>query len=158
MRESFNSNITHNQIHQNKIRDLKIKERKYKEMPYKNKSRNEEDQKYFDFNAHFKYSELVDALNKLKTNKNERTSNTSNANMNINNNANNTNDKKNALKINNVKCNNINGVKLSKSKHKVISRNIQMNNYIKYLGYIEECKDNILMLTSITNSLHKNKT
>ena len=158
MKESFNSNITQNQIHPNKIRDLKIKERKYKEMSYKNKSKNEEEQKYFDFNAHFKYSELVDALNKLKSNKNESTSNTSNANLNINNNTSNANEKKNILKINNTKCNNINGVKLSKSKHKVISRNIQMNNYIKYLGYIEECKDNNLMLTSITNNLPKNKT
>ena len=158
MKESFNSNITHNQIQQNKIRDLKIKERKYKEMSYKNKSKNEEEQKYFDFNAHFKYSELVDALNKLKSNKNESTSNTSNANLNINNNTSNANEKKNILKINNTKCNDINGVKLSKSKHKVISRNIQMNNYIKYLGYIEECKDNNLMLTSITNNLPKNKT
>ena len=99
MKESFNSNITQNQIHPNKIRDLKIKERKYKEMSYKNKSKNEEEQKYFDFNAHFKYSELVDALNKLKSNKNESTSNTSNANLNINNNTSNANEKKNILKI-----------------------------------------------------------
>ena len=33
-----------------------------------------------------------------------------------------------------------------------------MNNYIKYLGYIEECKDNNLVLTSITNNFPKNKT
>ena len=158
MKESFNSNITHNQIQQNKIRDLKLKERKYNEMSYKNKSKNEEEQKYFDFNAHFKYSELVDALNKLKSNKNESTSNTSNANLNINNNTSNANEKKNILKINNTKCNDINGVKLSKSKHKVISRNIQMNNYIKYLGYIEECKDNNLALSSISNNIQQNKT
>lgn len=163
IKENINSTITHNQ---NKIKDLKIQEIKHKEILNKNKSKNDDDQKYFDFNAHFKYNELVDALNKLKSNKNESTSNTSNANINLNNNnnnntnTNNTIDKKihkNISKLNNTKCGYNNRV-LNKSKHKGISRNVQMNNYIKYLGYIEDCKDNNLVLTSITNNLPKNKT
>ena len=34
-----------------------------------------------------------------------------------------------------------------------------MNNYIKYIGYIEECKDNNITLTNISNNnFQPNKT
>ena len=120
----------------------------------------EEDRKYFEFNAHFKYQELVEALNALKSKKNESTSNTSNAN--INNNINNKNSIKESNTHNtNSKNNNNNNCILNNYKafnYKGISRNIQMNNYIKYLDYIEENKDNNIILTSIANNIHQNKT
>jgi len=50
---------------------------------------------------------------------------------------------------------------LSKNKpynYKGISRNIQMNNYVEYLEYIEENKNNNAILTSIANNIKQNKT
>lgn len=123
----------------------------------------EEDRKYFEFNAHFKYQELVDALNSLQSKKNESTSNTSNANIN-NKNPIKSNTKNNHNNItNNTNPNNTNNTNcvLNKNKpynYKVISRNIQMNNYIEYLEYIEENKNNNDILTSIANNLKHNKT
>ena len=125
-----------------------------------NNDEENDEKKYFEFNAHFKYQELVDALNVLISKKNESTSNTSNAN--INNNINNKN--KNEKDNKNDNCNNTNNDNNSISNinkpynYKGISRNIQMNNYIKYLEYIEEDKDKNLILTSITNNIQQNKT
>ena len=133
----------------------------------------DEGRKYYEFNAHFKYQELVEALNALQNKKNESTSNTSNAN--INNNINNKTSIKNSNKDNKNNCNitnncnntsnnnnnvnNNNNCILNKPyNYKVISRNIQMNNYIKYLEYIEENKDNNVILTSIANNIQQNKT
>ena len=126
-----------------------------------------EEPKYFDFNAHFKYNELVEALNKLKSSKNESTSNTSNANINNNNNiiskenSNCENNNQNNILKDNEHMNKNTNNKQNKSKprnHKGVSRNIQMNNYIKYVGYIEECKDNNISLTNVSNNYQPNKT
>ena len=124
----------------------KNNEEQVKNLEENNDEENDE-KKYFEFNAHFKYQELVDALNVLISKKNESTSNTSNAN--INNNINNKN--KNEKDNKNDNCNNTNNDNNSISNinkpynYKGISRNIQMNNYIKYLEYIEEDKDKNLM-------------
>jgi hypothetical protein len=150
---------------QTKTNNIKIQNiTKNNEINNNNKKvKKKDEQKYFEFHAHFKYNELVEALNKLKSNKNESTSNTSNAN--INNNINDKNDSKynnQKLILNNINNNNkLNNRPLNKSKprnHKGVSRNIQMNNYIKYLGYIDECKDNNLALSSISNNIQQNKT
>ena len=111
----------------------------------------EDDRKYFEFNAHFKYQELVEALNALQSKKNESTSNTSNANINNN---------KNSIKNSN-QTNKINNCLLNQnqiSNSKGLSRNIQMNNYIEYLQHIEENKENNIVLTSIADTIKKNKT
>ena len=165
----INENINNNNNEQNKLNNNKIQQIKNNEKINNNKKiKKKEEQKYFEFHAHFKYSELVDALNKLKTSRNESTSNTSNANIN-----NNTINDKNDINyvgqkviFNNIEINQKkNNRPLNKSKprnHKVVSRNVQMNNYIKYLGYIEECKDNNnnLALSSISNhnNIQQNKT
>ena len=159
---TYNSNINIKQINSN---NFKIQQMKNNEMIINKKTKKKEEQKYFEFHAHFKYNELVDALNKLKSTKNESTSNTSNANINNNNN-NNIKDKddsncNNQKVILNNADNNHKNNRPNKSKprnHKGVSRNIQMNNYIKYLGYIEECKDNNLALSSISNNIQQNKT
>ncbi len=153
-----------------KSNNIKIQQIKNNEIPYKGKIKLKEEPKYFDFHAHFKYNELVEALNKLKSSKNESTSNTSNANINNNNNINskeNSNYENNNQNIvlkdnnNNMKKNSNNNSKQNKSKprnHKGVSRNVQMNNYIKYIGYIEECKDNNITLTNVSNNFQPNKT
>ena len=157
-----NNNLISEQIKNN---NFKIQQIKNNEIDNNRKIKKKEEQKYFEFHAHFKYNELVDALNKLKSSKNESTSNTSNANINNNNKINDKNDlNSNNQKIilNNIEIHkNNNNKRLNKSKprnHKGVSRNIQMNNYIKYLGYIEECKDNNLALSSISNNIQQNKT
>ena len=160
-----NSNIN---TEQTKSNNFKIQQIKNNENIANKKPKKKEEQKYFEFHAHFKYNELVDALNKLKSTKNESTSNTSNANININNNnnirdKNDTNYNDQRIILNNIDNTQKNNRPLNKSKprnHKGVSRNIQMNNYIKYLGYIEECKDNNnnLALSSISNNIQQNKT
>ena len=164
--ENINQTHNNNNINQIKTNNFKIQQIKNNEIANIKKGKKKEEQKYFEFHAHFKYNELVDALNKLKSNKNESTSNTSNANIN-NNNINEINDFNynnqkiifnNDNKDNNLK-NNIRPLNKSKPRnHKGVSRNIQMNNYIKYLGYIEECKDNNFALSSISNNIQQNKT
>ena len=116
----------------------------------------EEDKKYFEFNAHFKYHELVEALNALQSKKNESTSNTSNAN--INNNINNKNSIKKSKQANKINNNCVLTKNKSNNPNKGVSRNVQMNNYIQYLEYIEENKENNGILTSITNNIQPNKT
>jgi len=98
----------------------------------KNKKDEKEGNNYFDFNAHFKYNDLVDALNTLKMNKNE--SNSKNGKT---------------IKINEKESNN---------NYHIISRNVKMNNYVKYLEIIE--KDNKIneILTNIPEKIKKNKT
>ena len=98
----------------------------------KNKKDGKEGNNYFDFNAHFKYNDLVDALNTLKMNKNE--SNSKNGKT---------------IKINEKESNN---------NYHIISRNVKMNNYVKYLEIIE--KDNKIyeILTNIPAKIKKNKT
>ena len=160
-----NSNIN---TEQTKSNNFKIQQIKNNENIANKKPKKKEEQKYFEFHAHFKYNELVDALNKLKSTKNESTSNTSNANININSNnnirdKNDTNYNDQRIILNNIDNTQKNNRPLNKSKprnHKGVSRNIQMNNYIKYLGYIEECKDNNnnLALSSISNNIQQNKT
>ena len=160
-----NSNIN---TEQTKSNNFKIQQIKNNENIANKKTKKKEEQKYFEFHAHFKYNELVDALNKLKSTKNESTSNTSNANININSNnnirdKNDTNYNDQRIILNNIDNTQKNNRPLNKSKprnHKGVSRNIQMNNYIKYLGYIEECKDNNnnLALSSISNNIQQNKT
>ena len=156
-----NSNINDEQINSN---NFKIQQMKNNELIINKKAKKKEEQKYFEFHAHFKYNELVDALNKLKSRKNESTSNTSNANINNNNNIKDINDSifyNQKIILNNIENSHKNNRPLNKSKprnHKGVSRNIQMNNYIKYLGYIEECKDNNLALSSISNNIQQNKT
>ena len=160
-----NSNIN---TEQTKSNNFKFQQIKNNENIANKKPKKKEEQKYFEFHAHFKYNELVDALNKLKSTKNESTSNTSNANININSNnnirdKNDTNYNDQRIILNNIDNTQKNNRPLNKSKprnHKGVSRNIQMNNYIKYLGYIEECKDNNnnLALSSISNNIQQNKT
>ena len=142
--ENINNNNEHNKLNNNKIQQIKNNEKNSNNKKIKKK----EEQKYFEFHAHFKYSELVDALNKLKSNRNESTSNTSNANINNNtiNDKNEINYARQKVIFNNIEINHKNIQRpLNKSKprnHKGVSRNIQMNNYIKYLGCVEENKDN----------------
>ncbi len=164
-RSKIKENANINNI--NKNNNIKIQQIKNTEIPYKGKIKTKEEPKYFDFHAHFKYNELVEALNKLKSSKNESTSNTSNANINNNNNINskeNSNYDNNQNIIlkdtNNILKNNNNKQNKSKPRnHKGVSRNIQMNNCVKYMGYIEECKDNNITLTNISNNnFQPNKT
>ena len=166
IKENTHSNLDN----ADKNNNLKIQQIKNNEVLYKRKHKPKEEPKYFDFNAHFKYNELVEALNKLKTNKNESTSNTSNANINNNNNniiskensnhENNTNNQIVLLKEkNDLNKKNKNSQTKSKSKnHKGISRNIQMNNYMKYVGYAEGHKNNNVTLTNVTDNFQPNKT
>jgi hypothetical protein len=157
---SDNSNIYIDHTNSN---NFKIQQVKNNAMIINEKIKKKEEQKYYEFHAHFKYNELVDALNKLQSTKNESTSNTSNANINNNNikdkDDSNCNNQKLIWKNedNNVK-NNRPKNKSKPRNHKGVSRNVQMNNYIKYLGYIEECKDNNLALSSISNNIQQNKT
>ena len=83
--ENINQTHNNNNINQIKTNNFKIQQIKNNEIANIKKGKKKEEQKYFEFHAHFKYNELVDALNKLKSNKNESTSNTSNANINNNN-------------------------------------------------------------------------
>jgi hypothetical protein len=166
-KNKINDNLNIN-TEQTKSNNFKIQQIKNNENIANKKPKKKEEQKYFEFHAHFKYNELVDALNKLKSTKNESTSNTSNANININSNnnirdKNDTNYNDQRIILNNIDNTQKNNRPLNKSKprnHKGVSRNIQMNNYIKYLGYIEECKDNNnnLALSSISNNIQQNKT
>ena len=157
-----NINITNNQARNN----IKIQQipRNNENINYK-KIKNIEEQKYYDFHAHFKYNELVDALNKLKSNKNISISSANNNNITYINNI----TKKDSLNYNNPKIifNNNETINTNKNKinrkakghnHKIVSRNIQMNNYIKYIGYLDEDKDKNKGLTSITNNIQHNKT
>ena len=91
-----NINITNNQARNN----IKIQQipRNNENINYK-KIKNIEEQKYYDFHAHFKYNELVDALNKLKSNKNISISSANNNNITYINNI----TKKDSLNYNNPK-------------------------------------------------------
>ena len=68
-----NNNINNEQTKNN---NFKIQQIKNNIEDNNKKIKKKEEQKYFEFHAHFKYNELVDALNKLKYSKNESTSNT----------------------------------------------------------------------------------
>ena len=94
----------------------------------KNKNEEKDANNYFDFNAHFKYNELVEALNTLKNDKNESNS-------------------KNNKTIKEKESNN---------NYQIISRNVKMNNYVKYLELIED-KKNKEIFTNIPK-FNKNKT
>ena len=154
IQNNYNENDKNNNL-LNKKENINNKESKFNEE--NDDDDDEEDKKYFEFNAHFKYQELVEALNALQSKKNESTSNTSNAN--INNNINNKNSNKNSNQANK---NNNNNCILNKNKPnnpKGVSRNVQMNNYIEYLDFIEESKENNGILTSLkNNNIQPNKT
>ena len=177
-----NINISNNQV-RNKVIIQQQKKRNNETKNYNNininKMKKSDEEKYYDFQAHFKYNELVDALNKLKTNKKESNSNTKTNNTNTNNiiNINRTyiNNKDNYQKIilfnnnNNINNDTINnnnrnrvGGKKGGRPHKVVSRNVQVNNYIKYIGYIDDGngKEKNKGLTSISNNINikHNKT
>ena len=114
-----------------KLYSIKINTSKFNESI---NTRLKKEEKYFEFNAHFKYSDLFEALTKLMNNKNESTSNTSKANINNNYNANEINE----LLINNKKGKNKEKRVINKIKprnRKVVSRNNQIDNYMKYAGY-----------------------
>ena len=94
----------------------------------KNKNGEKDANNYFDFNAHFKYNELVEALNTLKNDKHES----------------------------NSKNNKTTKEKESNNNYQIISRNVKMNNYVKYLELIED-KKNKEIFTNIPK-FNKNKT
>ena len=81
----------------------------------KNRKEINEEKNNLDFNAHFKYNDLVEALTSLKNNKNQNSSITN---------------KEKKINNNNVKQTNYN----------IISRNVKMNNYVKYLEFIKDSK------------------
>ena len=109
---------------------------KDKENKYTNNKDSDDGKNYYDFKAHFKYNDLVEALNLIKEGKNENMSNRPKTKSN----------KKDFFNNNNQNNNKI-----------VISRNFQMNNYVKYNEFIENSKNNAI-LTNIPNKIWKNKT
>ena len=83
-----------------------------REKHIKNKKEINEEKKNLDFNAHFKYNDLVEALTSLKNNKNQNSSITNKEKKTNNKNAKQTN-------------------------YNIISRNVKMNNYVKYLEFLK---------------------
>ena len=103
-----------------------------REKQIKNKKETKDEKNNLDFNAHFKYNDLVNALTTLKNNnKNQDSSNRNKTNK----------------KHNNIKQTNYN----------IISRNVKMNNYVRYLENIKESKNNAI-LTNIQLEKKENKT
>ena len=131
----------------------------------KEKNNNDDEIKYFEFNAHFKYQDLFSALSALKTLKEENTTNTTkeNTKLNSNHNINVT----NSSKPLNKKINNNNNIQdfslknFCKKKSEVkkgFSRNIEMNNCLKYLEYIEEQKEKSMTFSIVKSYYKENKT
>ena len=120
--------INKNEYEENKC-EKKLKISKEKGLDKNNDNEKINDNNYFDFKAHFKYKDLVEALNSL----NNKKSHYSSLNEEIKGNTN------------------------KQDNTKIISRNIMMNNYDNYLRFIEESKNNDI-LTNLQTKINKNKT
>ena len=103
---------------------------------YKNIKEENNENNYFDFQAHFKYNDLVEALSSLKKGKNQIISHTDK-----------TTEDSNKGNLKDIKQNN----------YRIISRNVKMNNYSKYLEFLEESKNKVIC-TDISGNTKNNKT
>ena len=131
---------------------------------HKENNNNEDEIKYFEFNAHFKYQDLCTALSALKNLKEESSSNTTKENTKLNS-IHNTNvgnlPKHKNKKINNNNNQDIPAKNFCKKKSegkKGFSRNIEMNNCKKYLEYIQEQKEKSMTFSIVKSYYKENKT
>ena len=133
-KNKINNINLHNDKKDNITKNIEKKEKRLEiSFDKQNKVQNREDinerNNYFDFKAHFKYNDLVDALSSL-----------------INNNQ-----KKSKISSRKEKNNN------RLENPKVISRNVMFNNYAKYMEFIKESNP-YEILTNIPTKIKKNKT
>ena len=97
--------------------------------------------KYYEGGAHFRYKDLFNSLLKLKKEKEKET-------------------EKEKEKINNIIINNKLNLNLFNNKHKIISRNVQMNNYLNNLNNLNFFENSNITNTFISNISNRqlNKT